>query len=256
VRLDPGVVGEAHSGGRRIFSALWILLLLACLALLTRSIGQRRRVASIATRTGLAERQPAILATARFVESDDDVSALIAWALLEEHEITGGQSRPGKAEEGRELLMEGTARRPGAALYRLLLGRSAPGGGPGIESWEVPLELAVRASPGLDAAPQALAGRYLAAWSMLAADHRSRAQAALQRAFLDPSFAGRQFGAAIDALGPERAVHLLPDDAVVLGTVLKRSEAAGGGPAVELLKARLQRLGSGVASAVRGRSSP
>ena len=191
-----------RSRGRRVVALACVLLSCASFALIARSISQRGRAASAAVRTGLTGRQPAVVETARLAENDDEMCALIAGTLIEERE-RAGQPTAASVAEGRTLLFEAIANRPAAAHFRLLLGRSALDANARVAFWAVPLELAVVASPGLDAAPVSLAGGYLALWSTLNAEQKTEARLILGRAFQDPAAARRLFGAAVKALGPE-----------------------------------------------------
>jgi hypothetical protein len=226
---------------RRWIALCFLVLLALDLAALSGTILRRREIASAAVRLGTAEHQAAVLQTARVLDQNDDVAALVAEALLDEREeAESPEERVASAARAKELLLGAMASRPGAAHDRFLLGRSAPEGEGESRFWERPLELAIRGAPGLDMAPERLAAIYLARWPTLGPDQRARAATVLRRAFADPAFVGKQFPAASAALGPEIAVSMLPDDPEVLRVALRLSAESGGGPHVEILRARLK----------------
>ncbi len=191
----------------------------------TRLVQGRRRAASVANETGLAVREPAAFETAGLMRDDFGVAELVAeWLLGDRARVPGSESaESGKA---RELLLAALEERPGSAHTRFLLGTAAPAAD--VSLWEEPLRLACAAAPGLDAAPEQLTDRYLAAWPGLSTEQRDRAASAAARAFLDPSFVAARFRQAAAVLGPGRAVESLPADAGVLRAALEASAGDAG----------------------------
>jgi hypothetical protein len=93
----------------------------------------------------------------------------------------------------------------------------------------------------VDAIAEARAVAYLNEWPQLDAALRDEAPSVLRRAFLNPDFVSRQFGAAVGALGAAQTLPLLPDAARPLRAAIKTLSRAGDIPSVMVLYGRLQR---------------
>jgi hypothetical protein len=219
-------------------AALCALLLAATAALLTRTVLRRREAAETAYQPGVIAEQPAVLATLGMIWDDGDASVFLAETLLGERGVAPPASR---LESARRLAIESIAGRPGSAYFRVLLARTVPlGKGSRVALWQRPLDLAANAAPGLDAAPEALASRYLGIWPALGPEEHARASSVLERAFRSPSFVRGNFAEALFALGPEGAVRLLPGDPLVLSAALEVTEEKGDVRASERLRSRLK----------------
>jgi hypothetical protein len=237
-------------GRRRLVAGLFVLAFVATVMWGKRSADFRGDAFRAAKSSGLAGRQPAIIETAGMIESAESAGALIAEAMLDESERAPARRTGGRTvEPARAILVRAIAARPASAHYRFLLGRSAvPVEGGSMERWERPLELAAQAAPGLGAAAELLASRFLLEWPRLDPSARARGMAALRRAFSDPSRVGRLFPETVAALGPDGAVGLLSDDSRVLGAALDSSRGLPDGRAARILMARM--------AALRGRPDP
>jgi hypothetical protein len=212
-------------------SLLCVLLLGACAAALVAESSRRRTIARLAG-PSLAALPPAVVATAGIVEDGDGAALILAEGLLD-----SGGAAPGGLAAAREIVLETAVRRPGSAHARLLLGRAAAPGA-ATAFWKTPLELASEAAPGLDPAASALGGRYLAVWEKLSPEERREGETALTRAFLDPSFLRAGFSLALQRLGPETAVRLVPEDPSALEAASRIATATGSRRASELLSER------------------
>jgi len=165
----------------------------------------------------------------------------------------GGIPAVGRSEElpqARDLMLRALEVRPGWPFHPYLLGRAVAElsiSPLGLDSssrsdlWAVPLRQAAAAAPGVDAIAEARAAAYLNAWPRLDAGLRDEAPSALRRAFLNPDFVSRQFGAAIGALGPPQTLRLLPDAAKPLRAAIKALSRTGDILSVMDLYGRLQR---------------
>ena len=218
-------------GPRRLFGLLCVVLFAACAAAVVAESSRRRTIADLAG-PSLATLPPAVVATAGIVEDADRAALILAEGLLDT-----GAAKPGSLAAAREIVLETAARRPGSAHARLLLGRAAAAGA-ATEFWKKPLELASEAAPGLDPAATTLGGRYLAVWEKLGPEERLDGEAALTRAFLDPSFLRSSFSLALQRLGPETAVRLVPADPSALEAASRVATATGSRRALELLSER------------------
>ena len=227
-------------GPRRFFGFVCILLCGACVWSLVEESSRRRAIADAAG-AGLATLAPAVLATAGIVEDADGAALIVAEGLLD---AGGGTGPPAGLAPAREIALETAARRPGSAHARLLLGRAAAPDA-STEYWKKPLELAARAAPGLDPAAAALGRRYLEDWGKLGPEERREAEAALSRAFLDLSFLRASFSQALQRLGPDTAVQVVPDDPAALEAAYRVASAVGPRRASDLLAKRRETLGAG-----------
>ena len=241
-------------GTRRLIVGLCALAFVGTVMVSARSADSRDDAFRAAKSSGLARRQPAIIETAGMIETGDSACALIAEAMLDESESAPSRRAGGRpVESARALLLHAIAARPASAHYRFLLGRSAvPAEGGSPERWARPLELAAQAAPGLGAAAELLASRFLGEWPRLDPGARARGTAALRRAFLDPSRVGGLFPGTVAALGPDAAVDLLSDDRRVLGAALDASRGLSDGRTAGILTARMAALGG----RNRGRAQP
>lgn len=237
----PARVVSLRPGPRRALAAVCTLLSAMCLLALVRDSLWRRTAAALALDQGLARRQPAVVETAGVLEQSGDAATIVAEGLLDEWAGAPGSPEESAVRKVQGLLLEAVARRPGAAQGRLLLGRSAPANG-SSRLWARPLELAAVAAPGLDAPPATLAQRYLAAWSILPAGDRAKGEAALRRAFRRPDFLRSSLVLAVDVVGAETAVRLLPNDAAVLRAAAQILRGSAAGRASELVAVRLDAI--------------
>jgi hypothetical protein len=223
-------------GPRRFFAVVCGLLFAACAAALALESSRRRAIAAVAGRPGMPALAPAVLETAGIVEESDGAALIVAEGFLD----AGGATAA--AEAARDLALETAERRPGSVHARLLLGRAAaPDAATAL--WKKPLELASEAAPGLDPAAVALAQRYLAVWGKLGPDDRLEAETAIARAFLDPTFLRSAFSLAIQRLGPETAVRMVPDGPGALDTASRIASASGSLRTSELLAERRKSAG-------------
>jgi hypothetical protein len=199
----------------------------------------RRR--AIAERAGqsLAALPPAVLATVGILEDSDGAALMVAESLLD---ARGSESANSSTEASRALVLETVDRRPASAHARLLLGLSAADAAT-TDLWKRPLELASTAAPGLDRAAAALAQKYLIEWPNLSAEARSEAEAVIRRAFLAETFIRSAFRLALQRLGPDAAVGLVPADRQALETASRIAKAAGAARASQLLTDRQKSLG-------------
>ena len=227
-------------GPRRFSGFVCIVLCGACVWALIEESSRRRAIADAAG-ANLAALPPAVLATAGIVEDADGAALIVAEGLLD----AGGGTRPAAGlAPAREIVLETAARRPGSAHARLLLGRAvAPDAS--MEHWQKPLELASRAAPGLEPATAALGRRYLENWDKLSPEERREAEAALTRAFLDLSFLRASFSLALQRLGPDMAVQVVPDDPAALEAAYRVASAVGPRRASDLLAKRRETQGAG-----------
>ena len=222
-------------GPRRFLALLCSLLLVACGAALVGESTRRRAIAEDAGRS-LAALPPAVLATAGILEDSDGAALIVAEGLLDARASKSAAALP-PADAAQALVLETVGRRPASAHARLLLGLSATDAG-AADQWKKPLALAASAAPGLDRAAAALAQKYLVEWPKLSVDARSEGEAAIRRAFLDEAFLRSSFRLALQRLGPDAAVGLVPADPGALEAASRVSSAAGAARASQLLAER------------------
>lgn len=239
--------GESSPGPASFVKPRRFLLAFLCAALVAADIVEaarlvqgRRRAASVAVETGLAVREPAALETAALMRDDFGVAELVAEWLLGDRVRRAPGSDQADSGKARELLLAALEERPGSAHARFLLGAASPDAE--IRLWEEPLRAAWTAAPGLDAAPEQLTDRYLAAWPRLSAEQKERAASVTARAFLDPTFVAARFRQAAAVMGPGPVVQILPSDPGVLRTALEVSSGDAG--MTQSLKTRLLGLES------------
>ncbi len=231
-----GIRADTRPGPRTTLSILCVLSLGLAVAAIVRDARERRAWAAVAESPGRNGRQATLWETAGVVEGSAGAAVLVAGAVLD---AAGAEADDRSNTDARALLLQAIPGRPGSALARIWLGRSAPSAGPAAR-WERPLELASAAAPGLDLAATELARRYLASWPSLSPEARRRAEATLRRACLNPEFLRTGLPVAVEVLGPEGAVGNLPDDPATLLLAEQILREAGGGPALELLAVRMK----------------
>ena len=230
-------------GPRRFLGLVCILLFAASAWAIVEESSRRRAIVDAAGRD-LAALPPAILDTAGIVEDSDGAALIVAEGLLDARNETAATVG---LDPAREIVLETAVRRPGSAHARLLLGRAAATDA-SADHWKKPLELASKAAPGLEPAAAALGRSYLAAWPRLGPEERREAEAALSRAFQDPSFLRASFRVALQRLGPDTAVRLVPDDPAALEAAYRAANAAGARRALDLLSERRKPEGPGAGS--------
>ena len=216
------------------------LLLLTCLAAIFLDARERRRWAAVARTWKLEAHQPAIWATAGIIDDNSEAATVVAEGLLNSSGATPS-GEVGSRAAARGVVLDGLEGRPGSVHALDLLGRMAAPGEP-VKHWARPLELAAAAAPGLDFAADELGRRYLAAWETLSPTEQKQAQQALHQAFRDPAFVDSAFLVVVEKLGPEKAVSLVPDDALALGIAERLLGNKGLSGAQALAAARLKAL--------------
>ena len=230
-------------GPRRFLAVVCGLVFAACAAALALEFSRRRAIADVAGGPGLPTLPPAVLATAGIVEESDGAALIVAEGFLD---ATAASAAAGEAAgtAAKELALDAAERRPGSAHARLLLGRAAaPDAATAL--WKKPLELASEGAPGLDPAAVALAQRYLLVWGKLGPEDRREAEAALGRAFLDPTFLRSAFSLSIQRLGPEAAVRIVPNDRERPGDGFPGRLRLGFGPGLRASPRAEEEFGSG-----------
>jgi hypothetical protein len=225
----PHAAATALPPGRRsVFgSLLWLLLAGAAVALIASGSPLRGRGVALLDRSGLSS-GPGVRETALVMPSPEDAAAFAAESVL-------GRIAPASAAPGEppavgpdtpallagslSLAADGLEGAPAGAQHRLLLGRAAyaawelskeprPGAS---RAWERTLTVAARSAPGFSRASEALASAYLGGWPRLSPEERGRAGPALTAAFRDPGFVRRGLPAAVQALGADAALRLVPN---------------------------------------------
>jgi thioredoxin-like negative regulator of GroEL len=214
-----------------------VLFALACGVLAAASIASFRREAaerdaaeSFVRRFALDMRRPDEIGAMKYEPAADLAASIAVNAALAD--LGAGATSPGaspvdttqEAAAARDIMLDAMAKRPGWAYHRFLLGRLAyrlPGAAADPSStawqaWAVPLRLAAEAAPGLDATWAALAGAYLQNWRKLSPAQRTEALPILRRALQDATFLSAQFLPLSEALGPDQASSLLPENSELL----------------------------------------
>lgn len=122
----------------------------------------------------------------------------------------------------REIALDALATRPGWAEHWTVLGelvyaeqRRSPGAND-LRLWEGPLLTSIEYFPGNDAAGRFVSTAYLENWPDLPGAMRQRAVAGFGLSLRDPGFASMAFPVIVEALGPDRAISLLPHQGVTL----------------------------------------
>jgi hypothetical protein len=252
-------------GRRRLGGAICLLLAAASLAHYTSDLRLREPADRFVRRFSLDRRHPLEVAAMRLEPSGDLACGMaVDTALAEEPsgKSSGGLSpqgrsagppavdRPEELTQARDLMLNALKVRPGWPFHAYLLGRamaepsmSSRGLHSSLRSelWAVPLRRATAAAPGVDAIAEARAAAYLDTWPHLDAALREEAPSVLRRAFLNPDFVSRQFGAAVGALDIPKTLPLLPEAAKPLRAAIKALSRAGDIPSVMVLYGRLQR---------------
>lgn len=231
-------------GQRRLAGAACILLAAASLAHYVRDLRLRSPVERFARRFSLDHRHPLEVAAMRLEPSGDLACAMVVHAALREKTAASPPPEgaapvgavPDPAVDRREMLLEARdlmlraiAVRPGWPVHLYLLGETAAelsgesrgSGSRASQLWADPLRQATAGAPGTDAIAVVRGSMYLKNWPQLDAALRAEAPAVLQRAFLDPSFVSREFGATVRVLGVDQASPLLPDAAKPLRAAVK-----------------------------------
>ena len=225
--------GSERTGLRIGTGIVCVLLATWALVDLASDRSSRRPAEAFARRYGLDRRRPLEVAAMRLATWPDGSAAAATDAALE----AGGErsdsvgapdmigteagSLPAAAlKEGRDLMLDAVARRPGWGLHRFLLGRierrlqeSVGQGEHDPLQWFVPLELAGVAAPGMDPVYAYLSAAVLESWLELPSEVRKEAPALLRRAFLDDDSVSRGLLSARIRLGSDAAIELLPDAA-------------------------------------------
>ncbi|KAA0249631.1 MAG: hypothetical protein EDX89_23780 [Acidobacteria bacterium] len=198
-------------------------------------LARRAEGAAFAKRYSIDVRRPSFVETAKAEATGDlaymplvdaavqDAMGTVALANLEPSArkawIESAQELTAELAAARGLSLSGLAARPGWAYHAELLAfltytgdrRTAPVDLTAKSArWELPARMATRLSPGDDATWGFLAGAYLETWPRLPERTTAQALPILQRAFEDPDFVRRGFGAAVAYLGVEPAARLLP----------------------------------------------
>jgi hypothetical protein len=229
-------------GPRRFLALLCTLLVVGSAAAAVAESMRRREIAERAGK-GLAALPPAVLATAGILEDSDGAALIVADGLMDARGSTPASAAAPPSDAAQVLVLETIGRRPASAHARLLLGLSAADDA-SADRWKRPLELASAAAPGLDRASAALAQKYLLEWPKLSAAARSEAETTLRRAFLDDAFLRSTFRLALQRLGPDAAVGLVPANARALEAASRVAGAAGAARASQLLADRRKATGS------------
>jgi hypothetical protein len=216
-------------GARRsvLGALIWLTLGGAAVALLAAGSPLRARGLALIERAGLGA-APGVRETVLVIPSPEDAAAFSVESVLAgvapasappgEPPAVGPET-PALLSGAQSLAADGLEGAPGAVQHRVLLGRGAyaswelmkeprPGA---AKAWERTLTVASASAPGFAAASDALAAAYLGAWPRLSAEERDRARPAITAGFRSPAFVRRALPAAVDALGVDGAIRLLPN---------------------------------------------
>lgn len=164
---------------------------------------------------------------------------------------SGDRPPPDREERlraARDLMLDAIVVRPGWPHHAFLVGQLAfvseraerRSGSPArTELWTVPLVRAAAAAPGADQLWTALGRAYLEAWADLPEASRADAPRVIGRAFQDPDFVAASLPSAMNTLGQQEALRLLPEMSRPLEAALGR---LAGGPDLASAAAVLARL--------------
>ena len=215
-------------GRRSVLGALvWLTLAGAAVALIAAGTSLRDRSVALVERAGLGA-APGVRETVLVIQAPEDAAAFAAETVLERiapvsappGEPQGvGPDTPALLSGAQAIAADGLEAAPGGAQHRVLLGRGAyaswelskeprPGAS---KTWERTLTVASASAPGFAFASDALAAAYLGGWPRLSAAERERARPAITLGFRDPAFVRRGLPAAVEAVGPDGALRLVPN---------------------------------------------
>ena len=236
----------------RVFVAGSILtsLLLCGTALAHHRSDQHRRGNALrfATRFELGLRRPEMLHAIRLAPSGDHALAVAAEAAVRDatEEVRVGsldatrrrawlanaRSQEEELLAATSLALDAAAARPGSATRWAALGevaflhhRKMPS--EEVALWIAPLTFAAGSAPNREATFRTLGGAYLERWNDVSERDRVLAESVLKRAFHDAGFTARAFTVAVDRIGIDRALRLVPEQAGPLRAVYA-SVARGG----------------------------
>jgi len=228
--------------------ALRTSLSLVCVGLAAASIFYFRRRAderasseAFVKRFALDLRRPEEIGAMKLEPEPDLAASIAVHAALRDAAASlpsavGLGAREEEVAAARDLILDASAKRPGWAYHRFLLGRLAyqaagpvrdPAAAKAWETWATPLKLAAAAAPGSDEIWSALGGVYLENWQGLTATQRSEALPALRRALLDSRFVSSRFLTLSEAVGRDKAMSLLPGNPELLGAAADALSAHG-----------------------------
>jgi hypothetical protein len=203
-------------------------LLLGAAVVLSTSLdlAARTRVERFVAAAGLEARRPLEVASLRLEPAADLAgAAAVEVALLD-------AGAPAAAPEGwlasaQELAVRSLRSRPGWPLHAHVLAEvayresresNAAGAHADPQRWMTAWRAAARGAPAVERIRSLRAQACLEAWPTLPPVLRVEALEAFRAAFLDPAFVARHVGTAVDRLGAEVAIGLLPDRAEPIRT--------------------------------------
>lgn len=214
--LEPGSPAPAAPRRGALLAGTSLFFGAAALTLFGLDVAERSRVERFVAVAGLEARRPLDVASLRLEPAADLAAAAAVEIAIQNSDAPakGAETWRGAA---RDLVLETLRKRPGSPHHLHVLAQLAyqerrvagPSGDP--RRWMLAWRAATRGAPGWEAIRVDRAQACLEAWPALPAALVPEALEALRAGFEAPEFVSRNVAAAVDRLGLDATIGLLPD---------------------------------------------